>query len=116
MASFPALRSGQVTMTPLTRSAEFVAAVYRFRNGSEQRCLERGERARFVLSHSNLTGYDVATLRDFWRSTKAAFDATWDVTIDAVTYSNCAFESDEFIATETKAERYSVSLKVMQVP
>ena len=115
MASFPTLRSGQVTMTPLTRGVEFRTLVYTFRNGSEQRCAERGERARFVLTYANLDGYDVATLRDFWRSAKGAFDATWDIEIDGVTYEGCAFEDDAFTASESKPERYSVSLKVMQL-
>lgn len=115
MASFPTLRSGQVTMTPLTRAVEFRTQVHRFKNGSEQRVAERGERARFVLSYTDLDGYDVSTLRDFWRSTKGAFDATWDITIDGVLYEGCAFESDEFAATEGKAERYAVSLAVRQI-
>lgn len=115
MASFPTLRSGQVTMTPLTRASEFVTGVIRYRNGSEQRFVQRAERARFVLSFSNLDGYDVATLRDFWRSTKGAFDATWGITIDGVLYEGCAFEDDEFSVTESKAERYSVSLRVIQI-
>jgi hypothetical protein len=115
VASFPTLRSGQVTMTPLTLAVEFRTQVHRFRNGSEQRVAERRERARFLLSYTNLDGYDVSTLRDFWRSTKGGFDATWDITVDGVLYEGCAFEDDEFTATEPKAERYSVSLKVMQV-
>lgn len=114
MASFPTLHSGQVTMTPLTRAVEFRTQVHRFRNGAEQRIAERGERARFVLSYTNLDGYDVSTLRDFWRSKKGAFDATWDITVDGVLYEGCAFEDDEFTCSETKAERYSLSLKVTQ--
>lgn len=102
-------------MTPLTRAVEFRTQVHRFRNGSEQRVAERGERARLVLTFTNLDGYDVSTLRDFWRSTKGAFDATWDITIDGVLYEGCAFEDDEFAATESKAERYSVALRVVQV-
>ena len=114
MASFPTLRSGQVTMTPLTRGLEFRTQVHKFKNGSEQRVAERGERARFVLSYTNLDGYDVSTLCDFWRSTKGSFDATWDITVDGVLYEGCAFEDDAFPATESKAERASLSLKVTQ--
>jgi hypothetical protein len=114
VASFPTLRSGQVTMTPLTRAVEFRTQVHRFRNGSEQRVAERGERARFVLSYTNLDGYDVSTLRDFWRSTKGAFDPTWDITVDGVLYEGCAFEDDAFTVAESKAERYSVSLRMVQ--
>jgi hypothetical protein len=102
-------------MTPLTRAVEFRTQVYRFRNDSEQRVAERGERARFVLTFTNLDGYDVSNLREFWRSMKGAFDATWDVEIDAVLYERCAFEDDAFTATESKAERYSVALKVVQL-
>jgi hypothetical protein len=102
-------------MTPLTRAVEFRTQVHRFKNGSEQRVAERGERARFLLSYTNLDGYDVSTLRDFWRSTKGDFDATWDIEIDGVLYEGCVFEDAAFSATEPKAERYSVNLKVMQV-
>ena len=58
---------------------EFVTSAYRFRNGAEQRCVERGERLRFVLTFTDLSGYDVSTLRELWRSTKGGFDATWDI-------------------------------------
>ena len=116
MASFPTLVSGQVSMTPFSRGLEFVTTVYKFKNFSEQRTSDRGERARFVITVTNANGYDVSNLRTFWRSAKGSFDATWDITVDGTLYSGMAFEDDDFDAVEGKAERYSVTLKAFQIP
>jgi hypothetical protein len=115
MPSFPALRSGAVTMYGLQRETRFGTGVVQFCDDSEQRWKAHGALAAFTLEFRNIGGYDLANILEFFRSMKGAFDSTWDLTIDATTNSNLCFDQDEITWTETKPDRFSLSLRVRQV-
>jgi hypothetical protein len=115
MASFPTLKSGTVSCYGLQRTASFATEVAEFLDDTEQRFRVRPPLARFTLVFKDIEGYDLNRVRAFWISTKGAFDATWDLTIAGVTYSNLCFEGDLFSPNEQKQNRYSLELKVLQV-
>lgn len=117
MASFPSLKSGAVTMTPVTRTRRFATDVIQFADDSEQRWASLptvGGVADFVLSFSSIDGYDLDNIREFWRSMKGRYDSTWDITVAGVLYERMAFDSDEFEATETIPNRFNLTLKCIQ--
>ena len=89
----------------------------KFLDRSEQRWQQRAALGNFTLVFTDIEGYDLSQIREFWRSQLGAFDATW--TLPALksgdpTYTNCAFVDDVFSFTETKPNRYSGQLKVIQ--
>ena len=114
MASFPTLQSGQVTMYPTTRVVECVTQVVSFCDDSEQRWPGRAALASFTLQFTDIDGYDLSTLLDFFRTTKAKFDTTWDITIGGTTYQHMMFDADEFTFTENKPNLYKLSLPCKQ--
>lgn len=114
MASFPALQSGQVTMTPMVRERRYRTEVVEFCDGSTQRWAGQDGLHAFQLACQNLDGYDLANIVEFFRSMKGKFD-TWDLTIEGVTHPNLAFDQDELPATEGKPNRQSLALRVIQV-
>lgn len=115
MASFPALRSGQVTMYGATRERVYSTKVVRFVNDTEQRWAETAGLARFILTFTHIDGWDLANVLEFFRSNKGRFDSTWDITLAGVTYSYMAFDQDEFVWSETKPNRFSATLRLVQV-
>lgn len=115
MAAFPALRSGVVGMYPATLGAAFKTEVVRFVNDSEQRWATWPGLGDFELVFTDVNGYDLSTLLDFFRSVKGQFDATWTLTMNGQTWNNCCFLQDDFTFNEVKPERYSVTLKCRQV-
>lgn len=115
MASFPALTSGKVTMYPAVREKVYGTQVARFVNDQEQRWTSNVALSGLTLQFTNISGYDLGAIREFWRSMRGRFDSTWDITFNGTTYSFMAFDSDKFSVVETKPERYSLSLKCKQV-
>lgn len=115
MASFPALRSGAVTMYGGQREMTFGTAVVQFCDDSEQRWRSTGALAGFVLTLRNVDGYDLANVLEFFRSMKGRFDSSWDLTLGSTLYSNLTFDDDEITWTETKPDRFSLQLRVRQV-
>lgn len=116
MASFPTLHSGEVTMLGFTRTASYGTAVKAFEDGSEQRWRARKPIAQFTLRYKDIDGVDLSALRAFFLSTKGGFDATWDITIQGVTYAGCAFATDTFSFAEEKPNRASGTLPIIQYP
>lgn len=114
MASFPALKSGSAAMYPLTRSIECSTQVVQFCDDSEQRWKSRAKVSGFVLEYTDISGYDLGILRDFFRTVKGRGDTTWDVTIGGVLYQYMMFDSDEFTFTETRPNRFTVRLSCKQ--
>jgi hypothetical protein len=114
MASFPTLKSGKVNMYPTTRAKEHGTRVVTFCDDSEQRWKGRAGLATFVLEFTDIDGYDLSTLSDFFRTVKAKFDTTWDLTLDGTTYQHMMFDADEFTFVESKPNRYSIRLACKQ--
>lgn len=115
MASFPALRSGAVTMYGCQRDLRFGTGMVQFCDDSEQRWKTHGRLVGFTLEFRNIDGYDFANIQEFFRSMKGAFDSTWDLTLDGTLHADLCFDTDEIAWTETKPNRFSLSLRVRQV-
>ena len=115
MSQFPLLTTGVVTMTPATLGIGFATRVMRFCNDAEQRWAGRGQYAVFVLTLTNISGFDVSNDRDFFRAVKGRFEPTWSLTINGTTYNNMILESDELVVTEQKPNLFTLQVKCRQV-
>jgi hypothetical protein len=115
MATFPALRSGTVGMYPSVLGLAYATEIVQFVNDSEQRWATRVGTGDFELTFTDINGYDLGILLEFFHSTKGQFDSTWSLTINGNTYNNCCFLQDDFAYTDSKQNRYSTSLKCRQV-
>lgn len=114
-AVFPALRSGVVGMYPSTLGVVFATQVVQFVNDSEQRWSSQAGLGNFELTFTNINGYDLSILLDFFRSVKGAFDTTWTLTMNGSTHTNCTFLQDDFTWTESTPEHYTLTLQCRQV-
>jgi hypothetical protein len=115
MANFPTLKSGVVNKYPTTATTRRATKVIQFVDDHEQRWKIAKGLASFNLVYSSLNGYDLSILRNFFRTTKGAFDNTFSITIGAITYDNCGFEDDTFEPTEgTRPNVYDITLRVKQ--
>lgn len=114
MAAFPSIRSGSVALYPLVRAREHLTRVVQFSDDSEQRWRVRPAIARFSLEFSDVNGYELSEILEFWRSMKGRFDATWEITIGGQTYQNMTFDSDECSFVENRPNRYTVRLSCIQ--
>src|SRR5713226_2358169 len=116
--TFPTIKSGNAVVSfGTTRGVELKTKVLKFLDRSEQRWQQRAALGNFTLAFSNIEGYDLSQIRAFWRAQKGAADYTW--TLPALkagdpTYGNCAFVDDLFSFTESKPNRYSGQLNVIQ--
>jgi hypothetical protein len=102
-------------MTPATLGVGFATRVMRFCNDAEQRWTSRGQFGVFVLTFTNISGFDLSNIRDFFRTAKGRFDATWSLTIDGTTYSNMILDSDDLVVTEQRPNRFNLQVKCRQV-
>src|SRR3954462_2234731 len=107
--TFPTLRSGSFKY-PLTRGKTYKTGVLRFMNGSEQRWKSVAKLEPFVLEYRNLNGYDLSLLREFFRSAKGAFTTDIELTLGSTTYSNLAFDQDDFTPTQSGPGKFAVTL------
>lgn len=101
-------------MDGLQRDIRFGTGVVQFCDDAEQRWKAQGALAAFTLEFRNIDGYDLANLLEFFRSMKGAFDSTWELTLGENSYANLCFDQDECTWTETKPNRFSLSLRVRQ--
>ncbi len=112
--SFPTLKSGNTVFYPLVEGHSFGTGVHRFLDDSEQRWRNRLSLRRFVLTCNDINAYDVSSIRTFFRSQAGQFDNGWDITIGGVTYSNMAFDQDNFPIVENKRNRMGLTFQVVQ--
>jgi hypothetical protein len=115
MTQFPTLTTGVVTMTPATLGVGFTTRVMRFCNDVEQRWASRGQFGVFVLTLTNISGFDLSNIRDFFRTVKGRFDATWSLTINGTTYNNMILDSDDLVVTEQRPNLFNLQVKCRQV-
>jgi hypothetical protein len=94
-------------MTPATLGTGFATRVTRFCNAAEQRWASRGQYGLFVLTLTNMSGYDLSDIRDFFRTVKWRFDTTWSLAINGATYSNMILGSDDLVVTEQKPNLFT---------
>jgi hypothetical protein len=116
MAYFPTPSFGQVTMVPVQRMVQRSTVIVYFGDDSEQRWRSSIPVARFTLKFTNIAGYDVEVLRQFFQAGKGMYDVTWSLVFDGSTYDNCGFDQDDFPVHEPSdyATQYSFDLKVRQ--
>lgn len=113
---FPALHSGTVGMYPAVLGVRYNTEVVTFVNGSEQRWASAPGLGDFELTFTDINGYDLGILLDFFNSVKGQFDSTWVLTMNGVTYNNCVFIQDDFTPAETgKLDHFTITLKCRQV-
>jgi hypothetical protein len=115
MSQFPTLTTGVVTMTPATLGTGFATRIMRFCNDAEQRWASRGQFGVFVLTLTNISGFDLSNIRDFFRAVKGRFDPTWSLTINGTTYNNMALDSDDLVLTEQRPNLFNLQVKCRQV-
>jgi hypothetical protein len=113
--SFPVLKAGNTVFYPLVQTYSFGTEVKRFIDDSEQRHRNRLLLRRFALTCNDIHAYDVSLLRTFFRTQSGKFDSGWDLTFGGVTYSNLAFDQDNFPTVESKNNRMSITFQVIQV-
>jgi hypothetical protein len=100
---------------PLERTYAFRTTVKQFCDDSEQRWRVRGSGlARFKLTYRRISASNVNSLLAFWRTSKGAWDSTWSVFIDGVTYPNMYFTDDNFSLEETDPGLFSLTLTCAQ--
>ena len=63
-------------MTPAALGTGFATRVMRFCNDAEQRWSAPGQYGVFVLSLTNISGFDLWNVRDFFHAVKGRFDST----------------------------------------
>ncbi len=122
MANLPLLSSGFLTMRPATFSHEFVTDSVTFMDDSEQRWVARVSYAAFSLTYTNVEGYDVNVMLDFFQTHKGrliddGLSNTFSITAAEVPgqpYNFCYFDQDDFSAQEIIPNRYSFVLKIRQ--
>jgi hypothetical protein len=115
MASFPQLFSGSAALYPVQRSTRRATRVLEFNDFSERRWKNGPTLEAFVLALNDVSLADMLSLRSFFDDRKGGFDATWDITLAGMTYSNMAFAIDTFEAQERAANLFSISLPIRQV-
>jgi hypothetical protein len=102
-------------MTPATLCIGFGTRVMRFCNDAEQRWVSRGQFGVFVLTLTNISGFDLSIVRDFFRAVKGRFDATWSLTVNGTTHSNLTLDSDDLVVTEQRPNLFNLQVKCRQV-
>lgn len=115
MADFPTLRSGAVTRYGAVRERVHRTEVVQFCDDSEQRWKRKAPEAAFTLALTDLDGYDLSNVLEFFRSMKGRNDKTWNLVLNAVTYPNCAFAQDNITWQEARPELFTLSLRCRQV-
>ena len=115
MPSIPTITKGRVAMYPLVRTATRKTTVLTFGGDTEQRWICQRPVTSFNLVYTDIDGYSVGLLRDFWTSQGGASTSEFDFTIGGTTYHHLVFENDEFTLQQAKPLRFSVQFSVRQV-
>lgn len=114
--SYPTLASGDVLMYPAQRNVGPKVKSIFFANGFTKRWVAAPIINSWRCDYTGLSNGDASALETFFVTQKGAFDTSWDITIDGVTFAKCAFDDDSFVRTETpdRPNRWSVSLSFTQ--
>lgn len=131
MPTFPILSSGSmkvsgalgtqaIAMYPAQLSFTYETRVIQFLSDKEQRFLVRRELFAAALQYSQVNGYDMSIIRDFFitmRGMAASADLvhTFDITIDGNNYAYCVFDQDILAVQVGRGETYSFELRLKQL-
>lgn len=113
MPSFPAVRSSQITLTPLTRAVIKRAGSVDFSDHTKQSWTASDKLTNFRLNLNRITGYELAEVLSLYRSSQGRKDQSWDLTIESVTYNNMSFDTDE-LEIQDEGMTYSLEVPVVQ--
>ncbi len=131
MATFPLLSSGSMkvstalstqafAMYPSTLTFDYVTRVIQFLGDQEQRFLVRHELFNAELQYSNVNGYDMSLVVDFFKfmlgkAVDTDLSHTFDITIDGNNYAYCVFDQDDLMPDVGRGETYDFVLKIRQL-
>ena len=115
MATLPKVRGTTQALYPLPRGNHIGGQIQRFVNGAECRFKTSASLAQFELAYTGLFKADRDLLKNFYATTKGAFDNTWTFTLGATTYPALEFLDDSFVSVEgARPNLYDVTLKFRQ--
>ena len=136
MATFPNLSSGSakvygpllnqaLAMYPATLTNSYATRVIRFVSDQEQRFTVRASMFYGILEYSGVNQYDMNVIMDFFNSQLGKYavvnvatpseSTTFSITINGVTYENCAFDQDTIEPQLGRGETYSFQLAIKQL-
>ena len=97
MADFPTLRTGAAAQYPVTTERSYATEVFRFVDGSEQRCRRHGAMLRrWVVRLDLLDDAELQRLAQFFRDERgSAGSFRFTDPVDGTVYANCSLDSDE---------------------
>jgi hypothetical protein len=116
MTEFPRLKTGAVLQYPAEREIAYSTQVFRFVDGSEQRCRERGNaRRRWIIRLDELDESELAEIEEFFvaqqgRVGEFAFTDPWD----GHQYLSCSIEQDELTLSFVEANRGQTILVIRE--
>lgn len=113
--SFPNLTAGTVAKYPVIRSSGFLTGITKFCSDKEQRWVKRASLTSLVLTYERINPTDLATIFTFFNTQKGAFDKTWSITFDGISYSYMVFVHDDFSPVESSPGLWNLTLRARQV-
>lgn len=116
MSEFPRLKTGAVLQYPAEKLIAYSTQIFRFVDGSEQRCRSYGgPRRRWVIRLDQLDEGELAQLEEFFvaqqgRAGEFAFTDPWD----GQQYPSCSIEQDELTLSLLGADRGQTILVIRE--
>lgn len=98
-------------MYPFRVKYSCLTRVLRATNAAEQRFVVRPAMVEMDLTYRNLAQADVDAIQGFFDSQKGAFDSTWSLAIQTLTFTRMRFFADELRWEETLPNRWSTRLR-----
>jgi hypothetical protein len=116
MSEFPRLKTGAVLQYPAEREVAYSTQVFRFVDGSEQRCRDCGaSRRQWVIRLDQLEESELAQIEEFFaaqqgRAGEFAFVDPWD----GQRYPSCSLQQDELTLCLLDAKRGQTTLVIRE--
>lgn len=114
MAQFPTISFGRAAMYPLTRTSRQRTTVLLFVGDQEQRWVSQKPVQQWQLVFTDVDGYSISVLREFWAGQGGASTSEFDLALGGTTYHHLVFVDDSFRITQNKANRFTVTMNVRQ--
>jgi len=114
MPTLPTVHGTGAALYPIPRSNTIACGVQKFLTGAEQRFKRAASLASFQLKYTGLFAGDRDRLKNFYATTKGAFDSTWSFSLTN-TFGACTFLDDAFQSVEgARPNLYDVTLNFRQ--
>ena len=122
MPTFPTITFARRAMYPLERTNRWQTKVLRFLNDQEQRFVQQLPKQEFVLTYTGVDASSYSTLKSFFESQQGASTNTFTLNLGtdpttgvSLVYNNMAFVDDDFTATQSKPNLWTIKLHVRQI-